>query len=73
LTAAQVHATLALAAATAVGTAGPDGHAWAAAATRLSARKLEPSSDSSPDPDPLLRHPAPVPAGGQATPLAGAR
>jgi hypothetical protein len=28
LTAAQVHATLALAAATAVGTAGPDGHAW---------------------------------------------
>ena len=34
-TAAQVHATLALAAATAVGTAGPDGHAWAdVAATR---------------------------------------
>jgi len=30
LTAAQVHATLALAAATAVGTAGPDGHAWTA-------------------------------------------
>ena len=34
-TAPQVHATLALAAATAVGTAGPDGHAWAdVAATR---------------------------------------
>jgi hypothetical protein len=48
LAAAQVHATLALAAATAVGTAGPDGHAWAdVAATRLSARKPEPSSDSS--------------------------
>ena len=38
LTAAQVHATLALAAATAVGTAGPDLHAWAdVAATRPSA------------------------------------
>jgi hypothetical protein len=46
--AAQVHATLALAAATAVGTAGPDGHAWAdVAVTWLSARKPEPSSDSS--------------------------
>ena len=33
---AQVHATLALAAATAVGTAGPDGRAWSeAAGTRL--------------------------------------
>ena len=42
LTAAQVHATLALGAATAVGTAGPDGHAWAdVAATRLSASKPE--------------------------------
>jgi hypothetical protein len=60
LTAAQVHTTLALAAATAVGTAGPDGHAWAdVAATRLSARKPEPSSDSSPGPDPLLRRPRP--------------
>ena len=43
LTAAQVHATLAVAAATAVSTAGPDGHAWAdVAATRLSARKPKP-------------------------------
>src|ERR1700758_3395513 len=52
LTAAQVHATLALAAATAVGTAGPDGHAWAdVAATRLSAHKPETPSESSLDPD----------------------
>jgi hypothetical protein len=42
LTATQVHATLALAAATAVGTTGPDGYAWAdVAATRLSARRLD--------------------------------
>ena len=42
LTAAQVHATLALAAATAVGTAGPDGHAWAdVAAAKPSAAKPE--------------------------------
>jgi len=40
LTAAQVHATLALAAATAVGTAGPDLHAWAGvAATKTRASK----------------------------------
>jgi hypothetical protein len=61
LTAAQVHATLALAAATAVGTAGPDGHAWAdVAAARLSARKPDPSPDSPPGPDPLLRRPPPL-------------
>ena len=59
LTAAQVHATLALAAATAVGTAGPDGHAWAdVAATRLSASKPEPSTDSSP-PQPSIAAPRP--------------
>jgi hypothetical protein len=63
LTAAQVHATLALAAVTAVGTAGLDGHAWAdVAAIRLSARKPEPSPDSSPGSDPLSRRPCPVPA-----------
>jgi hypothetical protein len=61
LTAAQVHATLALAAATAVGTAGPDGHAWAdVAATRRSARKPEPPSESSPGPDPPSRRPPPL-------------
>ena len=39
----HLHALLALAAATAVGTASPDGHAWAdVAATRLSARKPKP-------------------------------
>jgi len=60
LTAAQVHATLAVAAATAVGTAGPDGHAWAdVAATRLSARK-EPSTESPPGYDPSLRRPPPL-------------
>ena len=49
LTAAQVHATLALAAATAVGRVGPDCHAWAdVAATRLSASKPEPRGESSP-------------------------
>ena len=46
LSAAQVHATLALAAATAVDAAGPDRHAWAdVAATKLSARKPEATSD----------------------------
>ena len=61
LTAAQVHATLALAAATAVGTAGPDGHAWAdVAATRLSATKPEPSTDSPPGPGSLSRRPPPL-------------
>jgi hypothetical protein len=55
--------------ATAVDTAGPDGHAWAdVAAARLGARKSESSSDSSPgfDPPPLFppddrgNHPLPI-------------
>ena len=61
LTAAQVHATLALAAVTAVGTAGPDGHAWAdVAATRLSASKPEPSGYSTPGFDSPSRHAPPL-------------
>ena len=61
LAAAQVHATLAVAAATAVGTAGPDGHAWAdVAATRASARKPETPGASSPDPGPSTRRPPPL-------------
>jgi hypothetical protein len=61
LTAAQVHATLALAAATAVGTAGPDGHAWAdVAATRLAGRKPEPFTDSPPGPRPSIASPPPL-------------
>ena len=61
LTAAQAHATLALAAATAVGTAGPDRHTWAdVAATRLSADKPKPSTDSPPGPNPPLRRPSPL-------------
>ncbi len=61
LTAAQVHATLALAAATSVGTAGPDGHAWAdVAATRLSARTPETPSESSPGPGSPVRRPPPL-------------
>ena len=61
LNAAQVHATLALAAATAVGTAGPDSHAWAdVAATRLSATKPEPSTDSPAGPGSLSRRPPPL-------------
>ncbi len=53
--------TLAVAAATAVGTAGPDGHVWAdVAATRLSARKQEPSTESPPGHDPSLRRPPPL-------------
>ena len=65
LTAAQVHATLALAAGTAMaGT--PDrpglfGDASAdVAATRLSASKPEPPDESSPRPDPVLRRPPPL-------------
>ncbi len=58
LTAAHVHATLALAAATAVGTAGPDSHAWAdIAATKPSASKPEPSGTSPPGPGPTRRPP----------------
>jgi len=60
LTAAQVHATLALAAATAVGTAGPDLHAWAGvAATKTRATKPDAAvtpqeSDSGPRRPPPL-------------------
>jgi hypothetical protein len=61
LTAAQVHATLALAAATAVGTTGPDGRAWAdVAATRLSASKPEAPSGSPPGSDSAPRRPPPL-------------
>jgi hypothetical protein len=61
LTAAQVHATLALAAATAVGTTGPDGRAWAdVAATRPSASKPEASSGSPPGSDLIPRRPPPL-------------
>jgi hypothetical protein len=53
LSAAQVHATLALAAATAVGTAGPDRHAWAdVAAEKLSAPKPQAANARPPDPGP---------------------
>lgn len=61
LTAAQVHATLALAAATAVGAAGPDLHAWAdIAATRPSASKPETPSAIPPESDPGARRPPPL-------------
>jgi hypothetical protein len=61
LTAAQVHATLALAAATAVGTTGPDGRAWAdVAATRPSASKPEAPNSSPPGSDPVPRRPPPL-------------
>jgi len=61
LTAAQVHATLALAAATAVGTAGPDGQAWAdVAAARPSTAKPEAPGASRPGSSPLPRRPPPL-------------
>jgi hypothetical protein len=61
LTAAQVHATLALAAATAVGTAGPDGHAWAdIAATRPGADKPQAPPVSRRGPGPEARQPPPL-------------
>jgi hypothetical protein len=61
LTAAQVHATLALAAATVVGTAGPDLHAWAAvAATKPRASKPGAPSASPPESAPGPRRPAPL-------------
>ncbi len=45
LAAAQIHATLAVAAATAVGTAGPDGRAWAdVAATKPGASVQQPAA-----------------------------
>jgi len=60
LTAAHVHATLALAAATAVGTAGPDRHAWADIAATKPGSKAEPPSGSPPDPGPEQRRPPPL-------------
>ena len=60
LTAAHVHATLALAAATAVETAGPDGHAWADIAATKPGSKPEPRSGSPPDPGPEQRRPPPL-------------
>jgi hypothetical protein len=61
LAAAQVHATLALAAATAVGTAGPDGHAWAdVAATRPGASQPQAPAASAPDSGPIPRRPPPL-------------
>ena len=68
LAAAQVHATLALAAATAGGTAGPDSRAWAdVAAARLSVSTPEvpdargPESGSAPQQPPPLLPPPPEP------------
>jgi hypothetical protein len=62
LTAAQVHATLALAAATAVGTAGPETRAWAdvAATQRPSTSKPEAPSASPPESGPGPRRPPPL-------------
>lgn len=61
LTAAQVHATLALAAATAVGTAGPELHAWAdVAAAKPRARKPEPPGVTPPESAPGPRRPPPL-------------
>ena len=61
LTAAQVHATLALAAATVVGTAGPELQAWAAvAATKPRASKPEAPSASPPESAPGSRRPPPL-------------
>ena len=59
LTAAQVHATLALAAATAVGAAGPDSREWAdAAATRPGTAEAPRASPR--DPNPVPRRPPPL-------------
>ena len=61
LTAAHVHATLALAAATAIGTAGHERHAWAdIAATKLSDSKPEPPSGTPPSRGPEQRRPPPL-------------
>lgn len=57
LTAAHVHATLALAAATAVGTAGRDRHAWADIAATRHGSKPEPPSGSPPSLGPEQRRP----------------
>ena len=64
LTAAHVHATLALALATAVDTAGPDRHAWAdVAATKLSDSKPELVSGSSLESGSATRNPSHFPPG----------
>ena len=62
LAAAQVHATLALTAATAIGPAGPDGHAWAdvAATTKPRSSSPETPSVSPPGSGPVPRHPPPL-------------
>src|SRR5438034_7783263 len=59
LAAAQVHATLAIAAATAVGTAGPDRTAWADIAAKHGS-KPEPPSGSPPSLGPEQRRPPPL-------------
>jgi len=61
LTAAHVHATLALAAATAVGAAGPDRPAWAEiAATKPSGSKPESPTGSPASPGSEQRRPPPL-------------
>ena len=60
LTAAHVHATLALAAATAVGTAGPDRTAWADIAATRHGSKPEPPSGSPPGLGLEQRRPPPL-------------
>jgi hypothetical protein len=61
LTAAHVHASLALAAATAVGTAGSDRHAWAdVAATKFSDTKPKLPGGSSPESGSATRNEPPL-------------
>ena len=61
LAAAQVHATLALAAATAGGTAGPDSRAWAdVAAARLSVTMPETPDATGPESGPAPQRPPPL-------------
>ena len=71
LAAAQVHATLALAAATSVGTAGPEGRAWAdVAATKPSASEPQaPDARRTGIRSRTAAPSAPLPAGGRTTPL----
>ena len=61
IAAAQVHATLAHAAATALGTAGPDSRAWAdVAATKLSASMPAPPDAGGAEPGSAPRRPPPL-------------
>ena len=60
VTAAHVHATLALAAATAIGTAGPDRTAWSDIAATRHGSKPEAPSGSPPSPGPEQRRPPPL-------------